>query len=162
MTFLQNPPNLEPLAGDWGSRCAVDAREMRAALFKGAEERYSRRGGDRRGGAAPDDDAGPTDRRKSLQSTAAPYIRVKERLSPPGWYGRSSPTSGSAEYDPAFRLVPKRTRTSADLRIGLRALDWKRRETDQHPQISLMVCVSLSSAPEFLSTFYFLTGGDPR
>src|SRR6187402_1419140 len=43
------------LQGPWPRRPA-DAYEVRALLFKGTEERLPRRGGDRRGGTAADDE----------------------------------------------------------------------------------------------------------
>src|SRR5215813_4949177 len=59
-------------------RGAVDAGEIRAALFEGAEERLPRRGGDRRGGAAPDDEVRRTKTAEQLDLQA--LHRVRERL----------------------------------------------------------------------------------
>jgi transposase len=49
-------PSPEPQTATTRSRCAIDAGEIRAALFEGAEKRLSRRRSNRRGGAAPDDE----------------------------------------------------------------------------------------------------------
>src|SRR5690348_10166930 len=46
----------EPQTALARSRCPFDAGEIRAALFERVEERLPRRGSDRRGGAAPDDE----------------------------------------------------------------------------------------------------------
>src|ERR1700704_3816678 len=46
----------EPQTSIARSRCPIDAGEIRAPLFKRTEERLSRRGSNRRGGAAPDDE----------------------------------------------------------------------------------------------------------
>ena len=57
--------------GAW-ARCAADAGEVRATLFQGTEERLPRRGGDRRGGAAADDEVrGDQDRRSARPAGAA-------------------------------------------------------------------------------------------
>src|SRR5215468_2032626 len=57
--------------GSW-SRCAPDAGEVRSPVFEGPEERLPRRGGDRRGGATPDDEVrGDKDRRSARPTGTA-------------------------------------------------------------------------------------------
>ncbi len=59
------------------SRCPTDAGEIRASLFKRTEERLSRRGSNRRGGAAPDDEIRRyQDGRPARLAGAAPGART--------------------------------------------------------------------------------------
>ena len=65
--------HLQPPAQLAWPRCPADAGEVRPRLLEGAEERLPRRGGDRRGGAAPDDEVrGHEDRRSIGPAGAAP------------------------------------------------------------------------------------------
>src|SRR6266702_1738800 len=54
------------------SRGPADAGEVRSPLFEGTEERFPRRGGDRRGGATANDEVcGDEDRRSARSAGAA-------------------------------------------------------------------------------------------
>src|SRR5262249_26547730 len=54
--------------GSW-PRCPADAGEVRSPVFEGPEERLPRRGGDRRGGATPDDEVRGDEDRRSARPT---------------------------------------------------------------------------------------------
>jgi transposase len=61
--------------GVW-SRRAADAGEVCAPLFEGAEERFPRRGGDRRGGPAPHDEVVATKTAEQLDLQALHRVRA--------------------------------------------------------------------------------------
>ena len=70
---LCRSPSSQPPAQLAWPRCSADAGEVRPRLLEGAEERLPRRGGDRRGGPAPDDEVrGHEDRRSIGPAGAAP------------------------------------------------------------------------------------------
>ena len=67
----------EPQTSIARSRCPADAGEIRAPVFKRTEERLSRRGSNRRGGAAPDDEIRRyQDGRPARLAGAAPGART--------------------------------------------------------------------------------------
>ena len=74
---LRRRASSQPQAQGAWSRCPADAGEVRAALLEGTEERLPRRGGDRRGGAAADDEVrGDQDRRSARPAGVAPGARA--------------------------------------------------------------------------------------
>src|SRR6516162_3668861 len=87
-------PSSEPPAQIAWPRCPADASEVRARLLEGTEERLPRRGGDCRGGSAPDDEVrGDEDRRSIGPAGAAPGARA------PG-----QPAHGHHQPDPRLPL----------------------------------------------------------
>src|SRR6516225_10946055 len=70
-------PSSEPPAQIAWPRYPPDAGQIRAAILEGAEERLPRRGGDRRGRPAPNDEVcGHEDRRSTGPAGAAPGARA--------------------------------------------------------------------------------------
>ena len=75
---LRRRASSQPKLKDTRPRCPADAGEVRAALLEGAEERLPRCGGDRRSGAAADDEVRRDEDRRSTRP--AGLHRVRERL----------------------------------------------------------------------------------
>src|SRR5262249_17263188 len=79
------------------TRCSAYAREVRAPVFEGTEERLPRCGGRRRGGAAPDDEVRPDQDRRAARLAGAPPRA--------GAFGQSAHWQSSIRSAPSFSSV---------------------------------------------------------